>query len=64
MFVIIHELAHVASESIGHTDEFWKNFKFLLIEAEKIGIYKPIDYKTNPKNYCGMEITDNPYYDY
>ena len=64
MFVAIHELAHVASESIGHTDEFWKNFKFLLIEAEKISIYKPIDYKSEPEEYCGMDITDNPYYDY
>ena len=64
MFVAIHEMAHVASESIGHTDEFWKNFKFLLIEAEKIGIYKPIDYKSDPQEYCGMDITDNPYYDY
>ena len=64
MFVAIHEMAHVASESIGHTDEFWKNFKFLLIEAEKIIIYKPIDYKSDPKEYCGMDITDNPYYDY
>uniref|UniRef100_A0A6C0CRY0 WLM domain-containing protein n=1 Tax=viral metagenome TaxID=1070528 RepID=A0A6C0CRY0_9ZZZZ len=64
MFVAIHELAHVASESIGHTDEFWRNFKFLLQEAEEMSIYTPIDYKKNPKNYCGMEITDNPYFDY
>ena len=64
MFVAIHEMAHVASESVGHTDEFWKNFKFLLIEAEKIDIYKPIDYKSDPQEYCGMDITDNPYYDY
>lgn len=62
-FVAIHELSHIASESIGHNDEFWKNFKFLLEYAEKIKIYKPIDYKKNPKNYCGMRITDNPYYD-
>ena len=64
MFVAIHELAHVASKSIGHTDEFWRNFKFLLQEAEKINIYVPEDYKKEPKEYCGMEITDNPYYDY
>ena len=64
MFVAIHELAHVASESIGHTDEFWRNFKFLLQEAEKINIYVPEDYKNKPKEYCGMDITDNPYYDY
>jgi len=64
MFVAIHELAHIASKSVGHTDEFWTNFKFLLQEAEKIGIYTPVDYKNNPKRYCGMVIDDNPYYDY
>ena len=63
MFVAIHELAHVATLSIGHTDEFWTNFKFLLQEAEQIGIYTPVDYSRKPKEYCGMDITDNPYYD-
>lgn len=63
MFVAIHELAHVASESIGHTDEFWQNFRFLLQEAEEINIYQPVDYSKTPKEYCGMDITDNPYFD-
>ncbi len=62
-FVAIHELGHVMTESIGHTKEFWQNFKFLLKNAVKIGIYEPVDYKKKPKNYCGMKITDNPYYD-
>jgi len=63
MFVGIHEISHVATKSVGHTDEFWKNFKFLLEQAVEIKIYTPVDYKKNPKRYCGMEITDNPYYD-
>jgi len=63
MFVAIHEIAHIMTLSIGHTEEFWQNFKFLLENAVKLGIYEPIDYKKNPKNYCGMDITDNPYYD-
>lgn len=62
-FVALHELAHVATLSIGHTDEFWDNFKFLLVEAEKIGIYSPVDYSKKPKRYCGMTIDDNPYYE-
>tara|TARA_B000000475_G_scaffold272145_1_gene272164 strand:+ start:3999 stop:4586 length:588 start_codon:yes stop_codon:yes gene_type:complete len=62
-FVAVHELGHVMTESIGHTKEFWQNFKFLLKNAVKIGIYQPIDYKKKPKNYCGMKITDNPFYD-
>lgn len=63
MFVGIHEISHIATESVGHTDEFWKNFKFLLEEANKIKVYTPEDYKKKPKKYCGMKITDNPFYD-
>jgi hypothetical protein len=63
-FVAIHELSHIATKSIGHKDEFWKNFKFLLGEASKIGIYEQVDYKKAPKRYCGTNISDNPYYDY
>jgi hypothetical protein len=62
-FVAIHELAHTMTKSIGHKQEFWKNFKFLLENAVKIGIYKPVDYKKENQSYCGMTITDNPYYD-
>ena len=62
-FVGIHELAHVASVSVGHKEEFWENFKFLLEEAKAAGIYNPVDYKQNPQEYCGMTISDNPYYD-
>jgi len=62
-FVAIHELAHVATKSVGHTDEFWQNFKFLLQIAKKLNIYEPIDYSKKPKEYCGMTINDNPYYE-
>ena len=62
-YVAIHELAHICTVSIGHTPEFWDNYKFLLVNAEKIKIYKPIDYKKNPQEYCGTDITDNPYFD-
>lgn len=63
VFVAIHELAHIATKSVGHTDEFWGNFRFLLLEAKEIGIYEPEDYNKNSKRYCGTDITDNPYYD-
>lgn len=64
MFVALHELSHLATKSIGHTKEFWDNFKFILQESEKIGIYTPVDYKKNKTNYCGMKIKDNPYFDH
>jgi hypothetical protein len=62
-FVAIHELAHVMTKSIGHKSEFWNNFKFLLENAKDAGIHNPIDYRQKPKEYCGMKINDNPYYD-
>ena len=62
-YVALHELAHVMSESIGHTEEFWQNYKFLLEVAESINVYNPIDYKKKPIRYCGMNISDNPYFD-
>lgn len=64
MFVALHELSHVATKSIGHTKEFWDNFKFILQESEKIRLYKPVDYKKDKTNYCGMTIKDNPYFDH
>ena len=63
MFVAIHEMSHIATKSVGHTKEFWGNFKFLLQNAVKMGIYKPKNYKKKNMLYCGMKITDNPYYD-
>lgn len=63
MFVSLHELSHIATKSIGHKNEFWDNFKFLLQEAEEAGIHKPKDYsKEGSAEYCGMEIKDNPYF--
>lgn len=62
-FVAIHELSHIMTLSEGHKQEFWQNFKFLLEQAKNANIYNPVDYKKNPEPYCGMDITDNPYYD-
>ena len=62
-FVALHELTHVMTTSIGHKQDFWQNFKFVLENAKAANIYIPVDYKSNPQEYCGMTINDNPYYD-
>lgn len=62
-FVAIHELSHIMTKSVGHKQDFWQNFKFLLENAKAANIYQPVDYKKNPQGYCGMTITDNPFYD-
>lgn len=61
-FVICHELAHVMSVTEGHNQEFIKNFKFLLRESKNFGIYEPVDYRDNNIKYCGVLVTNNPYF--
>ena len=61
IFVSIHEIAHVMTDEVGHTDKFWANMKYLLEQGVKAGIYTPEDYSKNPKKYCGMDINSTPY---
>ena len=62
LFVIIHELSHIASVTEGHNTEFITNFKWLLKEAKALGYYEPVDYRTSPITYCGVKVTNNPYF--
>ena len=62
LFVLIHELAHVASISKGHNREFMTNFKFLLEHAVESKMYYAQDYSNSPITYCGVKVTNNPYY--
>ncbi len=62
VFVALHEMGHVATDSIGHEPEFWNNFGWLLKEAEKTNTYQYTDFKAHPVRYCGTQITDAPRY--
>jgi hypothetical protein len=35
--------------------------KYLLEEAEKINLYKPVNYNKYNESYCGMTINSTPY---
>jgi predicted metal-dependent hydrolase len=59
-FVSIHELAHIMTKSVGHTQEFWDNFKRLLKVSVESELYKNEDYSKNPKEYCGIKVSDSP----
>jgi hypothetical protein len=63
VFVGLHELGHVCTESVGHGPDFWNNFGWLLKEAEAAGIYRYTDFQAHPVAYCGVNITDSPRYD-
>lgn len=59
LFVAIHELAHICTKSVGHTEEFWDNMRWLLEHAINIGVYADQDFK-KPQPYCGIMITSSP----
>lgn len=59
LYVAIHELGHLATDSIGHDQAFWNNFKFILNEAIDIGIYTKMDFANKPQPYCGIKITSS-----
>lgn len=56
MYVLTHELAHLATDEVGHTPRFWENFRFLVKRAVEYGVYKDRDYSAHPVNYCGIKI--------
>jgi hypothetical protein len=60
IFVLLHELAHVATISYGHTNLFWKNMRFLLELAEYLGYYKHTDHAEKTAMLCGRMLGPSP----
>jgi hypothetical protein len=59
MYVALHEISHVACPEFNHTPLFKEIFNFICTEAVELGIYKKIEFNTQPTEYCGMVITDS-----
>jgi len=59
MYVVLHELSHVACPEFGHTELFKKIFSFITQQAILIGMYTKVDFAKDPVDYCGMMITDS-----
>lgn len=69
IYVMLHEMTHIMTKEIGHDRIFWQNFKLVLQDATHLvdddsrPIYRPIDYKLQPINYCSLHVKYNPYFD-
>lgn len=63
MFVVLHEISHIAATSYDHPDEFWEIFKWVLMKSKEAGLFISPDYGKNSVAYCGMNINYNPMYD-
>jgi hypothetical protein len=57
MFVILHELSHIACDSYGHTDRFWGINKRLLAVAKDMGVYTTHDPQAT---VCGSKLGQSP----
>lgn len=60
MFVLLHELAHISTDSYGHKPEFWANMRFLLELAEATGHYRYEDFESSDTTYCGRRLGSSP----
>ena len=60
MFVLVHELGHVATDDWGHPPVFWQNMKFLLELAERTGLYVYQDFDSGKVTYCGRRLGGSP----
>lgn len=64
MFVLIHELTHIADPNYYPNDEhpetFWNLNIQLLKDAEECGVYMNVDYSKHPVEYCNLIINSNP----
>lgn len=59
-FVLVHELAHIASTTNHHNNEFKSNFRKLLNLAIESGIYEYQDFARKPGSFCGTAIHHTP----
>lgn len=60
MFVLLHELAHIATDTYGHKPEFWANMRFLLELADVTGSYSYQNFDLQAVSYCGKPLRDSP----
>ena len=59
MYVVIHEISHIACPEIGHTPLFSKINIYFLKKSMECGIYNYQDYNIKPIEYCGIKISNN-----
>lgn len=59
MYVLLHELAHVCNDTIGHDNNFKRIFSFLVQQAINAGVYTFDDYNSNPQEYCGLTLNSS-----
>lgn len=60
LFVVFHELAHVAETEYGHGQSFFDTMTYLLELADKMGVYRYQDHEAEITTVCGRKLGHNP----
>ena len=58
-YVLVHELAHLGINHVGHGTEFWDAFKELAGFARELKLIDYVNYNSNKVKYCTMDITSS-----
>lgn len=56
VYILLHEVGHVKSTTIGHKGDFPKNFAELLQKAARLGVYDPRI--PIAQSYCGTNSSE------
>lgn len=59
MYVVLHEMSHIACPEIGHGKLFKKIFAFIATVGIQINLYQKIDFANSPEEYCGLTINES-----
>lgn len=59
-FVLVHEIAHLGAIAYDHSAEFLRVFRPLLRAAVELKIWKYVDYKKTPQEYCNYLVNSTP----
>ena len=60
LFVVFHELAHVAETEYGHGPSFFDTMTYLLELADKMGVYAYRNHEHHNATVCGRRLGHNP----
>lgn len=56
MYVLLHELAHIACPEYNHTPLFVNIYKYFINQSINLGIYQNINFDIDNIKYCGMDL--------
>ncbi len=61
VYIVLHEISHIANDKHGHDAGFRKAFRFFLKLAVERGVYVYQPFEKHRVSYCGVPIEASEY---